>query len=61
MEKIDGKAGALNPRSMLKTNEEFQKYHQYGIISKRINYHKKIENENMVVFFLICEKSILKS
>lgn len=49
MEKIDGKAGALNPVNLIKpSNTSFQKFHQFGVILKRINYQKKIEIENMV-------------
>ena len=51
MEKIDGKIGSLNPMNLIKSNESLNKYHQFGVILKRINYHKTIENENMVRFF----------
>ena len=51
MEKIDGKTGLLNPSNLAKQSSGFQKFHQFGVLSKRINYHKTIENENMVDFF----------
>lgn len=64
MEKIDGKAGVLNPLNLAKQSSGFQKFHQFGVLSKRINYHKTIENENMVIFFwgknLIFFKNFLK-
>ena len=51
MEKIDGKTGLLNPLNLGKQSSGFQKFHQFGVLSKRINYHKTVENENMVDFF----------
>ena len=49
MEKIDGGKGFLNPTNLLKNNESFNNnQHFLGVLSKRMNYHKKIEEENMV-------------